>query len=99
VWRRQVAKVSDLGSNDRTYFARTHLGRVLHPGDHVLCYDVACANLVDPEVDRLLERAFQLPDVVLVSRTGAPTALQSREDVAAAAARAPGCPCNPRALH
>ena len=62
----QVARLSDLGSNDNTYYTRTHLGHVLHPGDHAMGYDVACANLVDPEVEKLGDRGVSLPDVVLV---------------------------------
>ena len=30
-----VARASDFGRNDTTYFTRTHLGHVLHPGAHV----------------------------------------------------------------
>lgn len=28
----QVARKSDLGRNDTTFYARTHLGNILHPG-------------------------------------------------------------------
>ena len=29
----QVARQADLGTNDETYFVRTHLGNLLHAGD------------------------------------------------------------------
>ena len=50
----QVARASDFGANDRTQFARTHLGHVLHVGDVAMGYDVANANLADAELDKLL---------------------------------------------
>jgi hypothetical protein len=40
----QVARTTDLGQNDIVYFTRTHLGRVLKPGDTCLGYsDHTCA--------------------------------------------------------
>lgn len=63
----QVARVADFGQNDNTLTTLTHLGNVLHPGDRVLGYDLAHANLVDDAVDAwLLRPSAQLPDVVLV---------------------------------
>ncbi len=50
----QLARASDFGSNDRTTFARTHLGRLLHAGDAALGYDVANANLADQELDKYI---------------------------------------------
>jgi hypothetical protein len=29
-----VARVCDFGKNDTTFFTRTHLGYILHPGEH-----------------------------------------------------------------
>ena len=63
----QVAKASDFGVNDRLLTARSHLGRLLHPGDTVLGFDLMTAQLSDQELDRYLEKGHTLPDVVLVS--------------------------------
>jgi len=62
----QVAKAADFGRNDNVLLARTHLGNLLSAGDTVLGYDVANANLVDPELEKY--RSLQLPDVVLVRK-------------------------------
>ena len=59
--------MSDFGVNDRTFMARTHLGYILHAGDHVLGYDLTTAQLSDPELDKYTRKGAALPDVVLVS--------------------------------
>ena len=64
-----LAKVSDFGSNDKTYTARTHLGHLLHPGDHAVGYDVGNANLVGGDLDAALQRGLSLPDVILVRKS------------------------------
>lgn len=63
----QLAKASDLGSNDRTHLAKTHLGHLLHAGDAVLAYDLTTAQLTDPELEKNLDKGLLLPDVVPVS--------------------------------
>lgn len=62
----QVVRASDFGSNDKSYFVKTHLGQVLHPGDTALGYDLTTANLVDPELERCVNKGMTVPDVVLV---------------------------------
>ena len=62
----QVARASDFGRNDRTLFARTHLGHLLHAGDTALGYDLASANVADSDLEKALERGLVLPDVILV---------------------------------
>lgn len=62
----QVAKASDFGRNDRTFFVRTHLGHLLHPGDSALGYDMSTANTVDPELDTAVAKGLVIPDVILV---------------------------------
>jgi nonsense-mediated mRNA decay protein 3 len=52
----EVARAADFGSNDRTFFAKTHLGNLLHAGDHAVGYDVANANLADPELEKALHK-------------------------------------------
>ena len=66
-----VARASDLGSNDTTYFTRTHLGAVLHVGDSCLGYHLTETNFNDPNFDAI-ESSNQygstIPDVVLVKK-------------------------------
>lgn len=64
-----VARLSDFGSNDQTFMTYTHLGHVLHPGDHALGYDVANANLVDGNLDTAEQKGYQLMDIVLVRKS------------------------------
>lgn len=63
----QLARSSDFGVNDRILTARTHLGHLLHPGDHAMGFDLMTAQPADSELDRFLEKGNSLPDVVLVS--------------------------------
>jgi nonsense-mediated mRNA decay protein 3 len=66
-----VAKASDLGSNDRTFYTRTHLGNVLHPGDSVMGYMLTGTNFNNPQYDALEESntySSQIPDVMLVKK-------------------------------
>ena len=61
-----MARAADFGRNDRTLFARTHLGHLLHAGDTALGYDLASANVSDSALEKALERGLVLPDVILV---------------------------------
>jgi nonsense-mediated mRNA decay protein 3 len=66
-----VAKATDLGSNDRTFYTRTHLGNVLHPGDSVMGYMLTGTNFNSPQFDALEASntyASQIPDVMLVKK-------------------------------
>ncbi|CAG8961559.1 hypothetical protein HYFRA_00006093 [Hymenoscyphus fraxineus] len=66
-----VARASDLGSNDKTYYTRTHLGNVLHPGDSVMGYMLTGTNFNSPQYDALEESntySSQIPDVLLVKK-------------------------------
>ena len=66
-----VARASDMGSNDTSYFCRTHLGGVLHVGDSVLGYHLTGTVFNDPNFDAI-EASSQygstIPDVVLVKK-------------------------------
>ena len=66
-----VAKAADLGVNDKTYFTRTHLGRLLQPGDSVLGYLLTGTNFNNPEWEAMeASNTYSsiLPDVVLVKK-------------------------------
>ncbi|KAI1653568.1 NMD3-domain-containing protein [Daldinia decipiens] len=67
----QLARASDLGVNDKTYFARTHLGGLLHAGDSVLGYMLTGTNFNNPQLEALEESnvyASRIPDVVVVKK-------------------------------
>ena len=66
----QVAKASDFGRNDRTFFVRTHLGHLLHAGDNALGYDMSTSNMVNPDLEAAAEKGFTVPDVILVQTPG-----------------------------
>ncbi|EFW19625.1 ribosome-binding protein [Coccidioides posadasii str. Silveira] len=66
-----VARASDLGVNDTTYFTRTHLGGVLHPGDSVMGYHLTGTNFNDENFEALEQSgtySSTIPDVVLVKK-------------------------------
>lgn len=66
-----VARSSDLGSNDNTYFTKTHLGGILHPGDSVMGYHLAGTNFNNPNFEALEQSnlySSSIPDVVLVKK-------------------------------
>ena len=67
-----VARSSDLGSNDVTYFTRTHLGAVLHPGDSVMGYHLTGTNFNNPNFEALEQSnaySSSIPDVMLVKKS------------------------------
>ena len=65
-----VARASDLGSNDQTYYTRTHLGGILHVGDAVMGYHLTGTNFNNQLFDALEESKYAstVPDVVLVKK-------------------------------
>lgn len=66
-----VARASDLGSNDTTYFTRTHLGGILHVGDSVLGYHLAGTVFNDDNyaaIEASNQYSSTIPDVVLVKK-------------------------------
>jgi nonsense-mediated mRNA decay protein 3 len=66
-----VARASDLGVNDTTYFTRTHLGNVLHPGDSVMGYHLTGTNFNNPQFEALEQSntySSSIPDVMLVKK-------------------------------
>ena len=66
-----VARASDLGSNDKSYFARTHLGGLLQPGDSVMGYMLSGSNFNNPQFEELEASdrySSTIPDVMLVKK-------------------------------
>ena len=66
-----VARASDLGANDTTYFTRTHLGGILHPGDSVMGYHLTGTNFNNSEFEAIANNrklADTIPDVMLVKK-------------------------------
>lgn len=65
-----VARASDLGFNDKTYYTRTHLGNVLHPGDSVMGYLLTGTNFNNTQYEELeaSKHASTIPDVMLVKK-------------------------------
>ena len=66
-----IARSSDLGVNDVTYFTRTHLGSILHPGDQVMGYHITGTNFNNPNFEALEESSTyssSIPDVMLVKK-------------------------------
>ena len=66
-----VARSSDLGVNDVTYFTRTHLGAILHPGDQVMGYHITGTNFNNPNFEALEESPTYssiIPDIMLVKK-------------------------------
>ena len=64
----EVARSSDMGVNDDTYWVKSHLGGVLHPGDTAMGYFLANSNLNNPEYEGMLKSIDNLPDVVLIKK-------------------------------
>ena len=65
-----VARASDMGSNDSTYYTRTHLGGILHVGDSVLGYHMTGTNFNNELFDKLEDSKYAstIPDVMLVKK-------------------------------
>ena len=65
-----VARESDMGRNDRTYNAVTHLGRDIEAGDIVLGYDLTSSSVYLDEDDMkdTFYHNFSMPDIVLVKK-------------------------------
>ncbi|KAK6456090.1 putative nonsense-mediated mRNA decay protein [Scheffersomyces xylosifermentans] len=62
----EVSRASDLGVNDHSFYVRTHLGGILHPGDSCLGYYLSNANFNSDLWDTL--DIDNTPDVVIVKK-------------------------------
>ncbi|TPX66298.1 hypothetical protein SpCBS45565_g04557 [Spizellomyces sp. 'palustris'] len=72
--RHALAMVEVCRSNDmsKTFIARSHLGRILNPGDHVLGYDLTHTNFNSDNWEALNSAARlrgTIPDVMLVKKS------------------------------
>jgi nonsense-mediated mRNA decay protein 3 len=57
---------SGFGS-DTQFHCRSHLGRVLHPGDTVLGFDFTTANINDDNIEKM--RDDRVPEVVIIKKS------------------------------
>ncbi len=67
----QLVRAADFGVNDKTYFARTHLGGMLHAGDSVMGYMLTGTNYNNAQLEAVeasTTYASTLPDVVVVKK-------------------------------
>eukprot|EP00730_Choanoeca_flexa_P014179 TRINITY_DN6105_c0_g1_i2.p1 TRINITY_DN6105_c0_g1~~TRINITY_DN6105_c0_g1_i2.p1 ORF type:complete len:530 (+),score=169.56 TRINITY_DN6105_c0_g1_i2:114-1703(+) len=72
-----VARMKDLGSNDQTFYTRTHLGHLLEAGDLVWGFDFNTANVNDKYANKL--SPDRLPDVILVKKSYSDRRKKSRK--------------------
>ena len=66
-----VARASDLGTNNTTYFTKTHFGTILRAGDSVLGYHLAGTNFNSwtfEAIENSKQYASMIPDVMLVKK-------------------------------
>ncbi|KAI5954450.1 NMD3 [Candida jiufengensis] len=62
----EVSRASDLGSNDQSFYVRSHLGAILHPGDSCLGYYLSNTNFNSELWDTL--DTDNTPEVILVKK-------------------------------
>lgn len=74
VW---VVPASQLGISDEHKHCKTHLGHLLKPGDWVLGFDMANANINDANYEKL--KPERIPDVILIKKVYGDKALRSRK--------------------
>lgn len=61
-----VCREADLGVNDNSYYIRSHLGAILHPGDSCLGYFITNSNINSDLYDTL--DTDNIPEVTLVKK-------------------------------
>ncbi|CAH6719833.1 60S ribosomal export protein Nmd3p [[Candida] jaroonii] len=61
-----VSREADMGINDNSYYIRSHLGGILHPGDSCLGYFLENSNFNSDLFDSLNDS--NIPEVVLVKK-------------------------------
>ncbi|KAI6247504.1 60S ribosomal export protein NMD3 [Erysiphe necator] len=66
-----ISRASDFGVNNQTYYTRTHLGNIVHPGDSVMGYLLNGTNFNSSQYDALEQSnvySSLIPDVILVKK-------------------------------
>ncbi|WCJ38977.1 60S ribosomal export protein NMD3 [Euphorbia peplus] len=63
----RVSRLSDFGRNDKVFSVKTHLGRILKPGDQALGYDLYGANINEFELGK--HEGLVLPEAILVDKS------------------------------
>jgi nonsense-mediated mRNA decay protein 3 len=64
-----IARKSDFGVNDKTFEVRSHLGNVLHPGDHASGYHIVTLNANSDELDETrATEPHNIPEIILVKK-------------------------------
>lgn len=61
-----VCRAADMGVNDRTFYIRSHLGAILHPGDSAMGYYLGNTNFNSDLWDTL--DTDNMPEVVLIKK-------------------------------
>lgn len=61
-----VCRAADLGVNDRTFYVRSHLGAILHPGDSAMGYYLTNTNFNSDLWESL--DTDNMPEVVLIKK-------------------------------
>ena len=63
----EVARKSDFGQNEQTYFVNCHLGEILEYNDTVLAYDLE--HVTSVELEQYREENDRVPEIVIVKKT------------------------------
>ncbi|KAL0488201.1 60S ribosomal export protein NMD3 [Acrasis kona] len=63
----QVVRSDEMGNENDVVFIKTHLGRILKPGDNVMGYDVRNSSYNDHYVKEF-KKIANMPDVILVRK-------------------------------
>jgi len=76
VW---IVKSSEIGVDNQIH-TRSHLGHLLKPGDTVLAFDMASANINEPFYEKYANNnADKLPDAIIVKKHYGEKALRNRK--------------------
>ncbi|KAI5785504.1 NMD3 family-domain-containing protein [Peziza echinospora] len=64
-----IARASEMGTNNKSYVVRSHLGAILHPGDSAMGYLIAGSNYNNPCYEELERtQGGRIPEVILVKK-------------------------------
>jgi nonsense-mediated mRNA decay protein 3 len=65
----EIARYSDFGINNQTFILRTHLGKIIKIGDHVLGYDMTTANVTDPNYESIVSHGYRPQEIILACKS------------------------------